>query len=756
MTKKFLGMTACVFLMGLIACSGDSKTTGVTEDDNAIAQRESSSSGANSSSGPVAGPRFDLWNGADQLARVNVGNKAAGNWFNFNYGGAGTSNVIFPGGDGSNLSVEILEETVSLCDGVCGTVKLENLTSRPMAGVGFTVAEEDSTADISSWGGVCVTYESAMAITVALGVETDGDSINWASPFVTLPKSIKDILSLDQLLGSDKVVTRCAKWSDFKIPEWTNASENSQVGTVLSGEEAAKQVVAILFMFNGESSESGAFNIKGVSTYDENLPQWSEPVSVNDFVSSSSVNSSNSSSVKDVSACLWNGTKKEYFVNTGFDSNGEHHAGYWYSYDDNQDGGTSKIEWPEVCVNYYEDGCMESIIDYCNGICGWMDINMNLNSEAVLGVAFNVAGFENPDTDIIPMTADISDWGGICVTLKSELNLFMRLGLDSLTEVIIELGKTPELEEKCFTWDDFDKHSEGYQMPAKEAAKKVRNIKFGKRSGEDMAGTFTIVAIGKYSANGACGVDGVRSSSSRNQSSSSQIATSSSSQVAAASDSTCYFNVIDDFWYGPSGSVRVETGLDDGTATSGDWFKLQDRGSSENTKVIWPVELGDEYDDEAFKALVEYCGGVCATLDFRNAYFAGVGFHVAGSTKTGVLSTADATGWGGLCVTYASEGDVDVVLNKGDHDEFFKPNLLPTVTLPKSEEVSTQCVPWSGFKDVYDELADVTTLSSVYFLINGEDRTKSKINIVGLGKYKELPTALGQCREKDDFVSEGK
>jgi hypothetical protein len=445
---------------------------------------------------------------------------------------------------------------------------------------------------------------------------------------------------------------------------------------------------------------------------------------------------------------LWNGTKKEYFVNTGFDPDGEHHAGYWYSYDDNQDGGTSKVEWPEVCVNYYEDGCMESIIDYCSGLCGTMDINRNPNSEAVLGVAFNVAGFENPDTDIIPMTADISDWGGICVTLKSELNLFMRLGVDSLTEVIIELGKTPELEEKCFTWDDFDKHSEGYQMPAKEAAKKVRNIKFGKRSGEDMAGTFTIVAVGKYSANGACGVDGARSSSSQDQ--------SSSSQVAVASDDSCGFKAIDDLWYGPSGVARVETGLDDGTATSGDWFKLQDRGSAENTKVIWPVELGDEYDDDAFKALVEYCGGTCATLDFRNAYFAGVGFHVAGATATGVLSTADATGWGGLCVTYASEGDVDVVLNKGDHDEFFKPNLLPTVTLPKSEEVSTKCVPWSGFKDVYDELADVTKLSSVYFLVNGESGTKTKINIVGLGTYKEPSTALGQCREKDGFVSEGK
>ena len=746
MNKRILNISACAFLMGLVACSDDGKTAGVTEDDNAIAQNGSSSSFSGD-----AEPKFDLWNGADGLAQVNLGDEKVGYWYSFNdKDDGGSSRVVYPVPMGNDYSAT-LDPVVEHCEGMCGTVELNNLTSQPMAGVGIAVAEEGSTADISAWNGLCVTYESDFAITLMLGVVTAGDSMNWASPYVTLPKAKQGI------------VTRCAKWSDFAIPVWANTSSISQVGELLNGEEAAKQVKAILFMFNGKSDESGKFNIKGISSYDENLPQWDTPVS--ETLSSSSVNRSSSSSINDASTCLWNGSKKEYPVNTGFDPDGEHMAGYWYSYDDNQDGGISKIEWPEVCTEYdfYDDICLDAMLDYCKGICGKMYINRGPAYEAVLGVAFNVAGFENPDTDVIPMTADISDWGGICVTFKSELNLFMRLGVDSLTEVIIELGKTKELEEKCFTWDDFDEDAEDPQMPAKEAAKKVRNIKFGKRSGESMIGTFTIAAIGKYSANGACSVDGARSNSSRDQSSSSQVAMSSSSSVKSSSsygnvvyEDTCGFYAGDDLWFGPNGIVPVETGFDSGTETSGYWFKIEDRGSAENSKVVWPVALGDEYDDESFAPLIEYCMGVCATLDFRNAYFAGVGFHVADATASGALTTADATEWGGLCVTYASEGDVDIVLNKGDHDEFFKPNLLPTATLPKSELLQMKCVPWIGFKDYEGKEADVTKLSSVYFLVNGEAGTKSKINIFGLGTYKELTMDLGQCREKDVFVSQGK
>ena len=79
MNKKILNISACAFLMGLVACSDDGKTAGVTEDDNAIAQNGSSSSFSGD-----AEPKFDLWNGADGLAQVNLGDEKVGYWYSFN------------------------------------------------------------------------------------------------------------------------------------------------------------------------------------------------------------------------------------------------------------------------------------------------------------------------------------------------------------------------------------------------------------------------------------------------------------------------------------------------------------------------------------------------------------------------------------------------------------------------------------------------------------------------------------------------
>ena len=54
------------------------------------------------------------------------------------------------------------------------------------------------------------------------------------------------------------------------------------------------------------------------------------------------------------------------------------------------------------------------------------------------------------------------------------------------------------------TWDDFDEYEN--EIPGAEAAKQARFISLEQWSGESMTGEFNIVAIGKYSETGACGV----------------------------------------------------------------------------------------------------------------------------------------------------------------------------------------------------------------------------------------------------------
>lgn len=737
MKKTYVELMACAGLLALAACSDSDKMAGVTEDDNALAQLSSSSladslsssSSTLSSSGMGATPKFDLWNGVDGIAKVNTGNENLGYWYSFGDDAEGGMSLVkYPIELGNEYSGNSLEPVIEACEGLCGTIELNNPKATPWAGVGFAVAEDGSAADISAWGGLCITYASDVAMNVMLGVVTAGDSLNWASPYVTFPKTIRNASTLSTLMSAGSVVTRCAKWSDFKIPEWA-ASPAAQTGPVLSGEEASKQVHAVLFRFTGNSSQSVNFNIKGIGTYDENLPQWDTPV---DQVPGKDVKDTSKNTNKDTSRCLWNGNDGTYFVNTGFESNEENGAGYWYDYADDPEGGMSTLVWP-VEMDYPYIG-LEAVIETCTGLCGEMRLEKGNASEAYVGLGFNVAGVDSSGK---PIMADITDWGGICVTYTAEMD--MQLVLSAIEDKRLPLEKALEPVEKCYNWDDFDIAS----------AKGVRSIKFEMRSSQVVSAKVAIYAVGKYSSDGVCAVGSLAPVSS----SSAVKPSSSSSNGNIVFENVCGFGPVDNLWFGPDGIIPVETGFDSGTETSGYWFKIEDRGSAENSKVVWPVALGDEYDDESFAPLIEYCMGVCATLDFRNAYFAGVGFHVADASASGALTTADATEWGGLCVTYASEADVDVVLNSGSSDEFFKPNLLPTTTLPKSEQVQTKCVPWIGFKDYEGNEADVTKLSSVYFLVNGESGTSSRINILGLGTYRELTMALGECREKEYFVS---
>ena len=489
------------------------------------------------------------------------------------------------------------------------------------------------------------------------------------------------------------------------------------------------------FIACSDNNPSGGFDappVAGESSSSVVSPSSSDVGGSAANVSSSSV----AESSNDNAACLWNGQKGEYIVNTGFDPEGVHGAGYWYTYDDNDDGGVSRVEWDAECPNDGTD-CMQYIVEHCNGLCGKMYVKRGNAKEAVVGVAFNVAGYEDPAADMTtPLSADISDWGGICVTFSSDLNLFMSLSVDSKTEVSVELGQSENLVEKCFTWADFDKDDEGENpMPAAEAAKKVQSIKFGKRSGESMIGPFTIASIGKYVAGGACGTGLVNSSS------------SSSSSIASGECTDA--KQVSEMW---DGSVavwdsQVNSGADNGTGTSGFWFSFGDDMAGVGS-VNWPHPLGNEYTLE--EDILGYCKGACGELEFSKEGYLGVGFHVAGEIDDLRISVANISDWGGLCVTYASESDLDVVLAYAQNGGFGDLSRMPKVTLPKSLALKTVCLDWEKFMSVYSEVS-TTSMTSILFAVQGNANTKSRINIKGLGKYSEASNFCAQG--EDEFVS---
>lgn len=539
---------------------------------------------------------------------------------------------------------------------------------------------------------------------------------------------------------------------------------------------------ALLFGFVACSDDnpSGSFDVPAYgnsSSSVETVPGSSDGVGMSSSVvggeSSSSVivnSSSSAKTPKNTAACLWRGFDKKTYVNTGFvNEDLDNYAGLWYNFGDDPDGGMSSVVFPDVCAfETPEYECMENLLEYYGGYSGAIVLQKGILNEAFAGVGFNVAGVENPEeyyTKHIQRYGDISDWGGVCVTYAADRDMFLWLGADSVTFYEVKLDKSLEFVEKCVPWSEFVCATAKATSTAAEAAKHAHSIRVVMKSSEETKGHFNIAAIGKFDAMGACEVDGfaevvskfnggaevgtiiLRSSSSSGVSGSSSSFTPSHDCVSPES--------VSEMWYGPkavnNNDYHVETGLDNGSETSGYWFSFDDDMSGVGS-VKLPQPLGIEYPtgDEIY----DYCMGACGELQFAKEGYLGIGFHVAGVVDPldGDLpaAKADISSWGGLCVTYASDTDLEVVLAYTQEGGFGNLSRMPKMTLPKSIELKTACADWDNFMTVFSEVS-TTFMTSILFAVQGEANAKSRINIRGLGKYSEKTNFCST--DEDPFVS---
>ena len=198
--------------------------------------------------------KSDMWSGCDHIYKIDTGfgesdpelNKA-GYWFDADdRWEGGESRVSWPVEKGNGWDANALDPIIDECRGICGAAILASgrLTCYPYVMVGFNVAGENGEiADVSAWGGLCVVYSSDVAMELILGQVGAGDSrLAESSPVATLPKGVDVIKNFS--------------WSDFKMPTWSEIH--------LSGEDAAKSLVSILFRIQQPSGSQYHFNIKAV------------------------------------------------------------------------------------------------------------------------------------------------------------------------------------------------------------------------------------------------------------------------------------------------------------------------------------------------------------------------------------------------------------------------------------------------------------------------------------------------------------
>ena len=165
---------------------------------------------------------------------------------------------------------------------------------------------------------------------------------------------------------------------------------------------------------------------------------------------------------------LWLGSEGAPQVLTGIGNDSET-AGYWFSYDDSNDGGASKVIWADGTVelgNGDSPDALDNVILWCNGVCGTAVLDKGkLTYNPFVGIGFNVVGEEAKGAGN-PQPGNASAWGGVCITYESEAAPALELGLGDAVDADIgyanpaaTLPKASAGTMKQLAWSDFKQPS---------------------------------------------------------------------------------------------------------------------------------------------------------------------------------------------------------------------------------------------------------------------------------------------------------
>ncbi|MBO6135172.1 MAG: hypothetical protein J6P30_01050 [Fibrobacter sp.] len=431
------------------------------------------------------------------------------------------------------------------------------------------------------------------------------------------------------------------------------------------------------------------------------------------------------------SGFLWKGSDKLDLVQTDFGSGSK-----WYFGTDQEGGGSTTIQFPEI--NPYDE---------CEGKCGMVWFGNTEYPYATVGFNLDENG----------TTYDVSAWKGLCIAYYSPEKMYLKLDLQNISDYgsdlpaaeLPSLSSMDEYRVENIEWASFKQGGWGNAstISGEEAARILKGVVVtfaGSTGGSQFFNIYQIGSYGRCSNVQATSVDLTQFHSPESSSSAESSSSGENPQVTCAND---------DLWCGPQGIYKVLTGLDAGDETSGYWFSYADDADGGNSRIDWPVERGNEYSPDAFDPVVDYCGGICGTYTLDKGTLdydpdVGVGFSIAG-TKDGSSKpvAADASGWGGVCITYTADNAAKLILDLGDAKNAELASDKPFVTLGKTTVPQEKCFAWSDFEqDGWGVGSGGTTISGyeaskilVYlnFEIQAKTGTTGGFNVIRIRKYPE-------------------
>jgi len=470
--------------------------------------------------------------------------------------------------------------------------------------------------------------------------------------------------------------------------------------------------------------------------------------------SSSSVQSSTPSTTEETGHCFesWLGGNGIARISTGYDA-GFNNSGYWYTYNDNEDGGKSSIKWAAEPDEY---GGLETVLEKCGtGLCGTYKLDKGtLDYDPYVAVAFDLAG-KDADGRTIPV--DASGMGGIAITLSMTHAAILELSMGDEEDAKVDyalpaydLGKASTGKSVYIPWSKFTQPSWGkVKISTEEAVKKLASVRIKIQAKSGSNGEFNIMKIEAYGR----GSHSFCSDYVPPVSSSSIVPKSSSSETVIPKSSSSYTGIVveasaikcDGFsWSGIDDETRIDTECDAGGNTSGIWFSYTDSTDRGESVLNWAVRNQFSDHDPEF----EDCYGVCGKYTLNKGRldydpYVGVGFNLGGTDKDGNLVPVDATSMKQVCIVFSSTHAATLEMGLTDELEERVGYGVPAADLGKSTTGKSVCIPWSKFaqpawvkssQTISAEEA-VKSLVSFRFKIQAKDGSEGKFNIMRVDPY---------------------
>ncbi len=540
------------------------------------------------------------------------------------------------------------------------------------------------------------------------------------------------------LLSATFAMVACDFGSDSK-----DSSDEQTVEQKNTVEEGSDQPT------NTETVDGKNVSEQGSSSSVRSTDESSSSVQSTDG-SSSSVQSSTPSAFKDDHCFEDWGPYGVARINTGYDA-GFNNSGYWYTYNDNEDGGKSTIKWAAEPDVY---GGLEPVLEKCvTGLCGTYKLDKGtLDYDPYVVVAFDLAG-KDADGRVIPV--DASGLGGFEISLAVSAAATLELSMGNEEDAKIDfalpaydLGKSSTGKTVRIPWSKFVQPSWGkVKISMEDAVKKLTSVIIRIQAKDGSEGQFNIMQVAAYDRGsfGSCpGYVPVVSSSSTAPKSSNSVVPKSSSSLAP-----CDF----ENWYGADGVARINTGYDAGFDNSGYWYIANDSLDGGKSVITWAAEPDPE---GGLEPVLDSCGGVCGTYkldkgDLAYDPFVEIAFDLAGKGADGQAIPVDISGMEGIDIQFSSSHAAVLELSLGEEMDKKIGYALPAYDLGKSSTGKYASIPWSKFAQPSWAKADqlisieeaITSVASIRVRIQAKTGSEGQFNIMGIGRRGTLLTCCG-------------